>query len=72
MPFPRFLFTPSTEFRYINVGAMVSMGFGGGVIDMTKADVKGANGFKTMNGLVAMLAWRGGARRPKDRAAPKR
>jgi hypothetical protein len=28
---------------------------------MTKTDVKGAKGFKNMNGLVAMLAWRGGA-----------
>jgi NADH dehydrogenase FAD-containing subunit len=60
MPFPRFFFRQSASFRHINVGAMVSMGFGGGVVDMTKTDVAGAKGFKTMNGLVAMLAWRGG------------
>lgn len=60
MPFPRRLFKKSAEFRYINVGAMASMGFGGGVVDMTKADLVGGKGFKTMNGLIAMLAWRGG------------
>lgn len=37
---------------------------------MTKADVKGTRGFKTMNGLVAMLAWRGGMR-PQVKTCPE-
>jgi len=36
------------------------MGFGGGVVDMTKADLVGGKNFKTMNSFIAMLTWRGG------------
>jgi hypothetical protein len=43
---------------------------GKGVVEMTKADVKGTRGFKTMNGLVAMLAWRGGMR-PQVKTCPE-
>ena len=59
LPFPRRLFQRSASFRYINVGAMASMGFGGGVVDMSKADV-GDGKLPAMTGFLAMLAWRGG------------
>ena len=63
-PFPRFLFARSARFRYISVGSMASMGLGGGVVDMTKADVlpawlpaRAAHKYK---GFVAFLTWRMG------------
>ena len=55
-PFPRSLFNKSASFRFINVGAMASMGSGGGIVDMSKADV--ADG--KLAGIVALAVWRGG------------
>jgi len=61
LPFPRFMFSKSANFRYINVGSMASMGTDGGVVDMTKADVTGGKGNGgTVSGFLAMVMWRGG------------
>ena len=65
LPFPRFMYPKSAKFSYINVGGMVSMGFGDGIVDMSRADVPGFEFgdrvYKpSMRGYFAMAAWRGG------------
>lgn len=65
LPFPRFMYPNSAKFSYINVGGMVSMGFGDGIVDMSRADVPGFEFgdrvYKpSMRGYFAMAAWRGG------------
>ena len=59
-PFPRFLFAKSATFRYINVGAMASMGLRSGVVDMSKADLPGGGNAPPITGFLAMIAWKGG------------
>jgi len=59
-PFPRWLYAKSATFRFLSVGAMASMGRGGGVLDMTKADVANTKGGgPVLTGLLAFLTWRG-------------
>lgn len=52
----RTLFKPSSKFRYVERGAMASMGFGRGIADLSKTDVPGA---PTISGFAAFVAWRG-------------
>jgi NADH dehydrogenase FAD-containing subunit len=43
--------------RYVERGAMASMGFGGGIADFTKTGIGGKNA--KASGWVAFVAWRG-------------
>jgi NADH dehydrogenase/NADH:ubiquinone reductase (non-electrogenic) len=59
-PFPRWLYPRSASFRFLSVGSMASMGRGGGVLDMTKADVANTKGGGPwLTGILAFLTWRG-------------
>jgi len=57
LPFPRFLYARCAEFKYRSVGAMVSMGLYGGVVDMSDADVVPRSTRPAIAGFFAMLAW---------------
>ena len=50
-----YLFPKQPTFRYVERGAMASMGWGGGVVDTTKV----VSGAPTMTGWAAFVAWRG-------------
>merc|ERR1719223_2120381 len=59
-PFPRWLYPRSATFRFLSVGSMASMGRGGGVLDMTTADVANTKGGGPwVTGMLAFLTWRG-------------
>lgn len=58
-PFPRQFYAKSATFRYLSVGSMASMGRGGGIVDLTRADVLGTSGWgPTVRGILAFLTWR--------------
>ena len=59
-PFPRRMYPKSASFKYVNVGGMVSMGFGDGIVDLGKADVPKKVAQRSLRGFLAMVAWRGG------------
>lgn len=51
------LFTAKSEFRYVERGAMVSMGFGGGIADVSKNEVGMPQ--LSLTGIAAFISWRG-------------
>jgi NADH dehydrogenase/NADH:ubiquinone reductase (non-electrogenic) len=63
MPWPalrfidKLMFKPASEFKYIERGAMASLGFGKGVADLTKAQL--GNPHVTVTGVGAFITWRG-------------
>lgn len=52
----KLLFTADPKFRYVERGAMASMGFGRGIADLSRTDLPGA---PTISGFAAFVAWRG-------------
>ena len=51
-----YLFAKQPTFRYINRGAMASMGSGGGIVDSSQSDIAKA---PALTGFAAFVAWRG-------------
>jgi len=51
-----YLTSPSPKFKYMNRGAMASMGLGGGVADLTSSDMPVPK--VAMSGIAAFLSWR--------------
>ncbi|MAD24485.1 MAG: hypothetical protein CMO44_09975 [Verrucomicrobiales bacterium] len=64
-PIPPIFYGKSAGFRYINRGSMSSVGFGDGLIDMTRIATPGKDGQVSsvrgpaITGLVAFTAWHG-------------